>query len=220
MSFLSERDKQDVRTFLNQMSNQVELLIFSSEQNCRYCDDTKLLVEELSELSGKIILKEYDMNKNKTVAAEFRIDKTPAIVIKAGKDGGIRFYGIPSGYEFNSLIEDVVDIANSYHGFSELQMRKIMAINKPVHLQVFVTPTCPYCPAAVRNAHRLAMAHTLITADMIEASEFPTLVSKYRVKGVPRTVVNEQYNIDGGLPEDVFIHQISEHLDNQSGARA
>ena len=220
MGFLTEGDSRDVRTYLNSMSEPVELLIFTTETNCQYCKDTKMLLAELSVLSDKISLKAFDMELDHALAEQYRIDKAPGIVVKGKYDYGIRYFGIPSGYEFNSLIEDILDISSQNHGFSEEQLEKIARINSPVHLQVFVTPACPYCPVAVRSAHRLAMVNEFITADMVEATEFPELTEKYHVRGVPRTMVNEDFNIDGGLPEDAFIHQILEHLDNHPRASA
>ena len=77
-------------------------------------------------------------------------------------------------------------------------------INEPVHLQVFVTPTCPYCPNMVITAQQFALLNEHITADMVEAMEFPEYASKYSVLGVPKTIVNEHTSIDG-LVSDVDL---------------
>ena len=220
MSFLQEKDKPDVQKILNNMVNPVKLIIFTSEQNCQYCQETKQLLNEVVDLTDNISLTEYDLATDSDAADQYHIDKAPAIVIRADQDYGVRYFGIPSGYEFGSLLEDIVDISRDDAGFSETQLDEIARIEKPLHLQVFVTPTCPYCPAAVRNAHRMAMVNPNITADMIEATEFPELSQQYNVRGVPRTVVNDDFNIDGGLPEDAFIHQIVEHLETQNAASA
>lgn len=73
-----------------------------------------------------------------------------------------------------------------------------------------MTPGCPYCPAAVRLAHQLAIESDLITADMVEATEYPDLVRRYAVQGVPMTVVNETFWIDASLPEPEYVDQIVE----------
>jgi predicted DsbA family dithiol-disulfide isomerase len=77
-----------------------------------------------------------------------------------------------------------------------------------VHIQVFITPTCPYCPAAVRTAHRFALLNENIRADMIEAIEFPHLAQKYQVRGVPRSVINETLRVDGAVSESKYLEQI------------
>lgn len=77
-------------------------------------------------------------------------------------------------------------------------------------MQVFVTPTCPYCPKAVRLAHKAAIENDNITADMVEATEFPHLSMRYDVRGVPRTVVGENFPIEGAVPEMEFVEKLVE----------
>ena len=62
----------------------------------------------------------------------------------------------------------------------------------------------------MRLAHAFALESDLIRADMVEATEFPHLVQRYGVRGVPRTVVNEAVFIDGALPEDVYLAHVLE----------
>jgi len=212
MAFISDNDKPEIQKILGQMNNPVELIIFTQQSNCQYCTETKQLLNEISELSSNIVVTEYNLVNDTEEAAQYQINKAPAIVVKGEQDYGIRYFGIPSGYEFGSLLEDIVDVSNGDPGFNQSQLEQIAKIQTPVHLQVFVTPTCPYCPTAVRNAHRMAMVNPNITADMIEAQEFPELSQRFSVRGVPRTVVNDNFNIDGGLPEDAFISQIIENV--------
>ncbi len=220
MPFIQERDKPEIQRILHRMKESVELIIFTDTFGCQYCAETQQLLEEVTGLSENITLTVCSLSDHKVTAEAYRVDKTPAIVIQSGEDFGIRYYGIPSGYEFGSLLEDIVDVSRGEAGFSGEVARKIELIQSPLHLQVFVTPTCPYCPSAVRNAHRLAIANPYIRADMIEATEFPELSRKYGVRGVPRTMVNEEFHIDGGLPEAVFINQIIEHLQTRRKATA
>ncbi len=220
MAFIQEKDKPDIQKILNQMTNPVELIIFTQQLNCQYCTETKQLLDEISELSNNIVVTEYNLVNDGEIAAQYQVSKAPAIVVKGEEDYGIRYYGIPSGYEFGSLLEDIVDVSKGDPNFSKGQLEQIAKIQTPVHLQVFVTPTCPYCPTAVRNAHRMAMVNPNITADMIEAQEFPELSQRFSVRGVPRTVVNEKFNIDGGLPEDAFISQIIDYVGETMTATA
>jgi glutaredoxin-like protein len=145
---------------------------------------------------------------DKTLADQYGVDKIPATVVLGAKDYGIRYYGIPSGYEFTSLIEDVVAVYTGDAGLSDETLEALAAITEPVHIQVFVTPTCPYCPGAVRLAHGLAMASDLIRADMVESIEFPQLVNKYGVAGVPRTVINETVSLEGLAPEPLMVAKV------------
>jgi glutaredoxin len=79
-------------------------------------------------------------------------------------------------------------------------------------MQVFVTPTCPYCPRAVLLAHQLAMESDMIRGDMVEAIEFPHLSQKYEVRGVPRTVINEDVHLEGAAPEQMVMARLMEAI--------
>jgi alkyl hydroperoxide reductase subunit AhpF len=92
---------------------------------------------------------------------------------------------------------------------SPLRLKEVLkGLKRPVHLQVFVTLTCPYCPAAVQLAHRMALESDLVRADMVESAEFPHLVQRYGVFAVPKTVVNEGFGFEGALPEPLFLEEI------------
>jgi glutaredoxin-like protein len=123
-------------------------------------------------------------------------------------DYGIKFYGIPAGYEFASLIEAIKLVSTGSHGLKPDTTKFLDGLKKDVHLQVFVTPTCPYCPGAVLLAHKMAYYSPKVKGDMIEATEFPHLSQKYRVMGVPRTVINEKEFQEGAAPENTIITKI------------
>jgi glutaredoxin-like protein len=164
-----------------------------------------MVMEELAGLSDKLSVQVYNFAIDRDKAKEHRIDKIPGTLIAGEKDYGIRFYGIPSGYEFAALLDDILMVSSRDSGLSEESREKLVGLKSPLHIQVFVTPTWPYCPAAVRLAHQLAMESDLVTADMVEAVEFPHLSQRYGVRGVPKTIVNEMTAAEGMLPEEVFL---------------
>lgn len=209
MAFLKGKDKEYVENLLKNLPNPVKIVYFTQELNCEYCSDTQQLLNELAELSGdKVKLEMYNFQVDKEKVAEYRVDKVPAIAIVGEKDYGIRYYGIPAGYEFSSLLEDIQTVASGKSGLSEKSIQKIKEIKRPLRLQVFVTPTCPYCPSAVLMAHKIAMENDNITADMVEATEFMELSQKYHVHGVPRTVIGEHHYIEGAVPEEMFVNNV------------
>ncbi len=91
-------------------------------------------------------------------------------------------------------------------------MEALAKLTEPISMQVFVTPTCPYCPQAVILAHQMAIASPMVQADMVEAMEFPHLATKYQVMGVPRTVINETVHIEGAAPEPMVLDRLWEAL--------
>ncbi len=210
MPFIVGEDAQKVKEILSKLPRKVKIIYFTQELECQYCRETHQLMKELHELSeGNIHLEVYNFINDREQVEKYKVDKIPAIAITTdNKDYGIRFYGIPSGYEFSTVLEDLQEVAKGEPSVSEETKKKLEKITQPLRLQVFVTPTCPYCPSAVLMAHKLAMLNKNITADMIEATEFPHLSMRYHVQGVPFTVIGEDNAIEGALPEPNFVQKI------------
>jgi len=206
---IPEEHKQHIREELERnLQGSVRLIVFSQETECQFCKQTRELAEEVATLSDRIRVEVYDFVKDSEKANEYRIDKVPAIAIVGNKDYGIRIYGIPYGYEFSAFIDAIINVSKGNTDLSEETKKKLKSIEKPVHIQVFVTLTCPYCPLVTSIAHKFAIENDLIRADMIEASEFPHLAQKYSVMGVPKVVINEQIEFVGVLPEENFLQQV------------
>ena len=216
MPLLKDEDREEIKNQFSDLQNPVKLLVFTQPMECQYCAETRQLAEEISELSDQITLEVLDFEEDEAVAEAYNIDKIPAtVVMKDGdtpQDYGIRFFGIPSGYEFATLIEDIKMVGSGESGLSEETKAQVAEIKTPVHMQVFVTPTCPYCPRAVLLAHQLAMESEMFRGDMVEAIEFPHLSNKYQVHGVPRTVINEDVHLEGAAPEPMVLAKIMEAL--------
>jgi glutaredoxin-like protein len=130
------------------------------------------------------------------------------LVILGEKDYGIRFYGFPFGYEFQTLMEALVTVSRGTTNLSEQTKIKLREIKSTVHIQVFTTLTCPHCPAAAAMAHKFAVENDLIRADAIDANEFPQLAIKYGIMGLPKIVVNEKIEFVGAVPENLFLEQV------------
>jgi len=214
MSLLRDEDRRQIRKEFESLTEPVKLIVFTQEHECQYCAETRQIAEEVATLSDRIELEVYDLLADEEKAAAYGIDKLPALIVMRGgdepRDYGIRVFGIPSGYEFGTLIEDIRMVSSGDSGLSEATRRQVAELQAPVHFQVFVTPTCPYCPRAVLLAHQLAMESELIRGDMVEAIEFPHLSMKYQVQGVPRTVINETVHLEGAMPEAMVMARLQE----------
>ncbi|MGQ9457945.1 MAG: protein disulfide oxidoreductase [Anaerolineae bacterium] len=209
MPLLSGKDAAYLREeFAKHLVHPVRLVMFTQTFACQYCKETEQIVREVADLSDKIEAEIYNFVTDAEKAKEYGVDKIPAIAVVGERDYGIRFYGIPSGYEFTSLIEDILDVSRGKTSLSDETRQALAQLTEPMHIQVFVTPTCPYCPGAVRLAHQLAMESDLVRADMVEAIEFPHLANKYQVMGVPRTVFNETVHQEGAVPEPIFVARL------------
>lgn len=213
MGILSEEVKEHLRKDLEKaVRHEVTLVMFTQEVECQFCKETRELLEEVATFSPKIKVKVYDFIKDAEKAKEYQIDKIPAIAVIGEKDYGIRYYGIPSGYETTALVQDIIDASKVGTKLSEETKNNLKKVNKPIHIQVFVTPTCPYCPGMVRLAHQFAMESEFIKADMVEASEFPQLTYKYAVMTIPKTVINEKVEVLGAVTEERLVEKVLQAL--------
>ena len=211
MAMISEKDKKTVGDRLAKLTGPVKLVMFTQEMECQFCKETHELVEEVAALSDKISAEVKDFLKAEEEAKKLGVDKIPAVGVfgEGDKDYGIRFYGIPAGYEFMSLLEAIEIVSKGESGLSANGKERLKGLSKPVHLQVFVTPTCPYCPRAVVQAFRMAMESPDVSASMVEATEFPHLANKYQVSGVPHTVIGDSPQpMVGAYPEAAALDLI------------
>jgi glutaredoxin-like protein len=219
VSLLSNEIAEQVKQALADLAGPVRLVMFtdgleqSAEFECEYCPETRQLVEEVAELSDQLTAEVYNFVTDAEKAGELGVDKIPAIAVIGAEDYGVRFYGIPSGYEFASLMSAIRTVAAGAAELSEETLAALADVSEAVHIQVFVTPTCPYCAGSVVLAHGLAVASPMVHADMVEATEFPHLATKYQVMGVPRTVINDKVHIEGAAPEPMVLGKLLEALD-------
>ncbi len=204
---LNEQIQSQVQEAFTDLQHPVQILFFGTKQQCQFCAETRQLVEEITAFSDLIKLKIFDVDSDAAVAQNYHVELTPTLVI-AGEDEdglidyGIRFLGIPSGHEFSSLIQDILIVSNRDSGLNNQARDFLAELFEPILLQVFVTPTCPYCPQAVVTAHRMALESPLVEAEMVEATEFPDLSQTHQIMGVPDTVINHGVGrVVGAVPE-------------------
>ncbi len=210
MALMDQNTQNQVRDLLKAVNTPVTLKMFTQEFECGYCKETRQIAEEIATLNDQVSVEVHDFVEDKAAAEAFNLDKIPAIAVlgENGKDYGIRFYGIPSGYEFTSLLEAIILVGTGAFELTPDTRSFLDSLKTPLHLQVFVTPTCPYCPRAVVLAHMLAYASDKVTADMVEVTEFPHLGQRYNVMGVPRTVINDDTFIEGAAPEMMLLEKL------------
>jgi glutaredoxin-like protein len=207
---LREEEKNEIRVRLRDMKEPVSLVYFTQllAGACRFCEETERLLKDVQSQSDKITLEIRNFIGDAGEAVRYGVDKIPAVCLIGGKDQGLRFYGMPSGYEFMTFLDVLLRLSGRDSGLSEESRKALKGLNRPVHLQVFVTPSCPYCPQSAILGFRLAMESERITCDVVEISEFPHLVRKYGVMGVPKTIINESRGVDGAVSEAALVEQI------------
>jgi glutaredoxin-like protein len=209
LSLLPDDKKELLKNdFQQQLVDPVKIVMFTQEVECRYCSQTRELAQEITSLSDKITLEVYDFMADANKAKELGITRIPALAILGKKDYGVRIYGIPYGYELQTLIEAIINVSKGKTNLTDKTKQILTDVKSPVHIQVFVSLTCPNCPAAGAIAHKLAIESDLIKADVIDGSEFPDMALKYNVIGVPKIVINEKIEFMGEFNEYLFAEHV------------
>ena len=122
--------------------NPVRLAVFSQALADPESEQVRRLVEELGALDPKLSAESYNFVLDEAKAKELRIARIPAIaVLGADKDYGVRFYGLPAGYEFGTLVDLILDVSSGQSGLGDATRAALAQVTTPVHLQVFSTPT-------------------------------------------------------------------------------
>ncbi|MFH1046236.1 MAG: thioredoxin family protein [Candidatus Omnitrophota bacterium] len=209
---MNEELKSQIKERFKDLKDDVTLVVFTQQSECQYCEENQELAKEVSEISDKISTKVFDFQSDKEQAKKYGIDKVPAIAIIGKVDYGIRLYGIPTGYDFVSLIEGIRIVSTGETQLTSEENKYLANLDKDTHLQVFVSPDCPHCPSATIVAQQMAIASSKVKADMIDSSQFPHLAKKYNVRGVPHTVINETSHQEGAAPISMIIAKINETL--------
>jgi glutaredoxin-like protein len=180
-------------------------LFVPGRQPCQYCKPTHQMLQELAALTDGISLRQHIFEEDKEAVAQYQVERIPAIVLHGGDGRWLKYYGIPGGYEFITLIETIVDISRGTSHLSDKVRKRLRRLKHDVRIQVFVTPACPHCPQMARLAYHLALESPRIRAEVIEASEFPELSQRYQVRAVPATVIDDKMSFAGAVSADALI---------------
>lgn len=212
MAVIDDATRAKLRERLGGLEGQVELrlyrkpdtgrLILPDGFGCATCGPAEELVRAIAEAApDRVSVEVSDVG-----AASGDV---PTITVGApGEDARITFQGLPAGYEFATLL-DAVERTSQRSGALAAELEtKVATLTDDVEIMVFVTPTCPYCPAAASMANRMALTSPKVRSLIVEANEFPALSRRFEVQGVPRTVVNRSGSFVGALPETPFVESV------------
>lgn len=213
MALLNEQIMNDVTKMMTGLPNDVRLVVFTSTTGCEYCKEIVQLAQEVSATSDKLTAEIYDIAAEPEKAKALNITAAPVVAIVGQRDYGLRYYGIPSGHEFSTLLYGIQKAgAGTATDLDADTMTFIQGIEQPVNIQVFVTPTCPYCPRAAVLAYEMAVASDKVVADVVESMEFPDWANRFNVMGVPLSVINSKERIEGAAPPPMVVNAIKNAL--------
>ena len=147
MALLTPGDQQKLRDAFAEMTRPVRLLFFTQTLDCETCLTTKQILDELPPLSDKITIEEINVVLDSDKSKQYGIDRAPAVAVvgqdETGepRDSRIRFVGAPAGYEFMSLVHAVLLVGGRESELTAESRARVAAVDKPVTMQVFTTPT-------------------------------------------------------------------------------
>lgn len=177
MPLISDNDQQTIREhFESNLTGDVEIVLFTEpaspiiipgQQPCETCEQTEELLKEVTTLSDKLSLTVHNIKDAKEEAESYKVDRVPAFVLKGASRGHVRYFGIPAGYEFSTLIADLVDVSKGETNLSEetreflasltedvnikgftpkfhstdIQQQGVLSQLSPIHIKVFTTPS-------------------------------------------------------------------------------
>lgn len=137
---LAEKDKKYVASTLADMKSDVRLVLFSRDGGeCKYCDEAEGLLADIAAAAPRVTVEALSLQKDAARAQELGIDKVPGIAILGKKDHNLRYFGLPSGYDFIPFVETIRAVANDDPGISAESVAMLQKLKKPVQLSVFVT---------------------------------------------------------------------------------
>jgi len=204
---LNEEVSKQVTEYLEPMKKAVKMVLFTDGEDCQTCKETKMLLTEVSALNNLITLEVKDIKNDADLAKEYGIEMSPSFVMLDENNTyhGVKFNGIPAGHEINSFLSALMDMSGIDFGFDKAIGNRLDNLKRKVNIKVFITLSCPHCPGAVSNAHRLAMSHPMIESEMVEAQTFGELSQKYNVSGVPKIIIDETHELVGNQPIEEYL---------------
>lgn len=199
----------DIAARLNALPEAVRLVFFTQTFGCDTCLQAEQLVDEIARLSARVTVEKHNLVLDRKQAEQYGVDRAPAIAIVGAADQGLRYFGTPAGHELQSMLDAIlVAGGGAGDGLAPASLAAAAAVEQPVDIKVFVTAACALCPRAAGLAYRLAAASPRISASVIEATEFPDLADRYRISGVPKTVVDGRVELLGVHLEETFVREV------------
>ena len=142
MAILQSRDEEAVRKEFERIAGPVKLVVFSQELVAAdLCHQNEQLIREVAALSDQISVEMLNLAVDKERAEAYGIEQVPATVVEGARDYGVRFLGIPAGYEFSNLIDSIIAVSSGEAALTNDTKASLAALAGDVDIKVFSTPT-------------------------------------------------------------------------------
>lgn len=213
MEMIKDEDAKVLfESFRNTLQGDVDIVVFTGDSD-RYSREAKLIGRELAHLNPKIHYVHHNIDRDIEEAREYGVSESPTVMVaKHGvMDDSFKFTGLPSGYEFTTLIEAIKVVSRNEAPLTASVVQKIARVTNDTYIEVYVTPTCPYSPRVAQAAQKFAFLNPHIKAEVIESVEFHDRARESGVGAVPHVIVNGgAQEFIGGFPDEYFASQVEE----------
>src|SRR5262245_26015018 len=141
MAFLTAQDEQAVKQEFGRLGGPVKLTVFASELGPETNRETIALVKEVAALDDRLSVAVLNPHLDRAEAEAYHVDASPVVVVEGAQDYGIRFLGLPAGYEFSNLIDSIIAASTGQPGLSDETKTALGSLGEDVVIKVFTTPT-------------------------------------------------------------------------------
>jgi glutaredoxin-like protein len=212
MALISEDDKEIIKKlFSEKLEGSVRIKAILDEKNAQ--EQSKILkdlLNELSRIDNRIFVKFIDISEVGNLDAPEGLDNKKGPIILFEDKPNLIYYGIPAGYEFTTLLDDIIFVSTNKYDVP-LNFAKKVAKTKASQVLVFFTPMCPFCPKMSSVVRKASYVNPNLKSFIINALEFPELSERYNVRAVPKTIIikdSEKNEIEGAVPIETFVEYL------------
>ncbi len=141
MAFLQARDEAAVKKEFERIGGPGKLTVFATELGGDSNTQAVALIREVAALSDQLSVTVLNPHIDRDQAAAYGITESPAVVVEGAQDYGIRFLGVPAGYEFSNLIDSIIAVSTGEAGLTDETKATLAGLTEDVTIKVFATPT-------------------------------------------------------------------------------
>lgn len=186
----------------------VRLILFLNDVGCEACPDAKRAAQTIKKGAPLVALEIYDQVMDRDKTELYGIKRVPAMVVQDNAGHAVTFYGLVEDVFFSILVDALHAASEGRTWFPGDILATLLHLARTVSIQVFVETDCPLCRPVAQTAIGLALGNTLVSTDIIIASDYPELIRKYSIKTLPKTIFGENLHMDGHVTEGEFLEMI------------
>ena len=188
---IPEKEKKQIAGWSQTLKDDIRIhLILTEDERSQtfkeFCDDLARIVPKIN------IKQEKD-------------DESKPPVIRVGNVG---YHAIPTGKELEPFLSALFDGDGQAQNSPLSTYKKVHQIRVPALLKVYITPHCPFCPAAVKQLLCLAAVSESIKLTIIDGAFFPEMAASDKIQSAPTVLLDDQFYWTGSIRIEEIVDMI------------